>query len=607
MAHTTESVNEYLKGVTKHIKCLEYGNYDKIPSNFVCSKHGEYKAIWGDVKRSKNFCCKGCREDQLTKEFDSFSNKYQEQLDDNFPDTWKIREKGYINARTPIKIKHLKCGKVSKLRIRGILDGVKCECERYSNRTIEAGKRRGQLQKKLNKLYGRGYFTLQDGNTVEHKCGHTFRFNSAHIDTLSCPSCNPVKPIRSSIETNYKAFKRAYVKKLKDVYDGDIHIVSKYYGVASTKKSKFRVCSCGHTFKAGAKHMLGGGGCLVCNMEARRQRYSQHHQDVFDKRLFDKFGSEYIRVGPFLGKDKRTTFKHNCGRVVEAHTGHLIGGSGYACSCKERPKPRLLSKDLDSHNEQVLKYRGKEWECIAFHGIKEENEYYHKPCGKVITEKWRTFGQIKACPYCDVERFLNRSLNRDQTKALLLKALGPNYRLITRKVHKTNNIYIKHSCGAKYWTKNYKECPICFPTRGYKCISYDEKVFKVRGFERFALPLLIDKYGVDGVHTDNSEKRQIIQFYYNKQGRRYYPDFYIPKDNLLIEVKSTWTLGLLGKVYDRHVLTINKAKYRACIRKGYNIQFWVFDDNGKRVVLPSDWVNMDRNEIVDYINKPNYG
>ena len=32
-----------------------------------------------------------------------------------------------------------------------------------------------------------------------------------------------------------------------------------------------------------------------------------------------------------------------------------------------------------------------------------------------------------------------------------------------------------------------------------------------------------------------------IEYNLNNTIRRYYPDFYIPKDNLIIEVKSMWT------------------------------------------------------------------
>jgi type III secretory pathway component EscU len=46
--------------------------------------------------------------------------------------------------------------------------------------------------------------------------------------------------------------------------------------------------------------------------------------------------------------------------------------------------------------------------------------------------------------------------------------------------------------------------------------------------------------------------------------RRYYPDFYIPKENLIIEVKSQWTLELHK---DK-----NQAKFQAVKEAGFNFR-----------------------------------
>lgn len=55
-----------------------------------------------------------------------------------------------------------------------------------------------------------------------------------------------------------------------------------------------------------------------------------------------------------------------------------------------------------------------------------------------------------------------------------------------------------------------------------------------------------------------------------KKGR-YYPDIYIPKDNLIIEVKSVWTFAGTDEK-----LKINRLKQQACLDAGYNFKFMIF-------------------------------
>lgn len=67
------------------------------------------------------------------------------------------------------------------------------------------------------------------------------------------------------------------------------------------------------------------------------------------------------------------------------------------------------------------------------------------------------------------------------------------------------------------------------------------KVIKLQGFEPKALDILLTEYSEDEILYKRSDMPRL--FYTDTEGkeRRYYPDFYIPKENLLIEVKSSYT------------------------------------------------------------------
>ena len=56
----------------------------------------------------------------------------------------------------------------------------------------------------------------------------------------------------------------------------------------------------------------------------------------------------------------------------------------------------------------------------------------------------------------------------------------------------------------------------------------------------------------------------------NDNQKIYYPDFYIPKYNLIIEIKSMY-------YYNLHT-EMNLAKQKACIEQGYNFIF-IIDKN----------------------------
>jgi hypothetical protein len=69
----------------------------------------------------------------------------------------------------------------------------------------------------------------------------------------------------------------------------------------------------------------------------------------------------------------------------------------------------------------------------------------------------------------------------------------------------------------------------------------------------------------------------VIDYIFNGENHKYFPDIFLPSTNTLIEVKSTYTLSL-----DKEKI---KAKLNACIMQGYNIFLYVYDKNGVRANL----------------------
>lgn len=97
------------------------------------------------------------------------------------------------------------------------------------------------------------------------------------------------------------------------------------------------------------------------------------------------------------------------------------------------------------------------------------------------------------------------------------------------------------------------------------------RVVKLQGYEPAAVLALLDTYPENALEFDVIPSIS----YQDETGasRAYHPDLFIPKDNLIIEVKSWWTL--------KENYEINRLKQAAALAAGYRFQFWVKDPKAR--------------------------
>lgn len=95
------------------------------------------------------------------------------------------------------------------------------------------------------------------------------------------------------------------------------------------------------------------------------------------------------------------------------------------------------------------------------------------------------------------------------------------------------------------------------------------KVIKVQGYEDKALDFLLKKYSENEILEC---KTPIIKYKEKKADRVFYPDFYIKKNNLIIEIKSRFTYENWKEK--------NIAKITECKNQGFNIEYWIIDKKG---------------------------
>lgn len=140
---------------------------------------------------------------------------------------------------------------------------------------------------------------------------------------------------------------------------------------------------------------------------------------------------------------------------------------------------------------------------------------------------------------------------REKTKQTCKKRYGvenPSQSAIIR------NATIKSSFVAKIYT---------FPSG---------KLIQVQGYEPQALDLLLEQYNEEDIIAGDATKIPVISYSFKSKHRKYFPDIYIPSDDMLIEVKSDYT-------YEKD-LEKNLAKQQACLDAGYNFKFIIMNNKG---------------------------
>lgn len=127
---------------------------------------------------------------------------------------------------------------------------------------------------------------------------------------------------------------------------------------------------------------------------------------------------------------------------------------------------------------------------------------------------------------------------------------------------------IKETTFKNYGVCNPGQTPTVFERSKYKkswhtYILPSGKEIKLQGYEPKVMDILLASYNEDEILFKRSK---VPEVWYLKSEtntwHRYFCDFYIPKDNLIVEVKSKY-------IYEKYLIT-NLDKQDACLQLGYN-------------------------------------
>lgn len=163
-----------------------------------------------------------------------------------------------------------------------------------------------------------------------------------------------------------------------------------------------------------------------------------------------------------------------------------------------------------------------------------------------------------------------------QNKTILDKLEETNLRKYgVRQLFSSENFRLK-SVREKYGVDNVMQIPEVIEKQQKNAFKRKEyilpsgNIIYLQGYENLAFDLLLSNYNEnDLIHR----KGDVPNIFYlkNSTKHRYYPDIYIPKENLIIEVKSVYHF------YNQYDL--NMSKRQACFDNNYYFLFIIFFNN----------------------------
>lgn len=153
-----------------------------------------------------------------------------------------------------------------------------------------------------------------------------------------------------------------------------------------------------------------------------------------------------------------------------------------------------------------------------------------------------------------------------------IKVLGKwNNSEIVDKIREGHNK--KYGCHYRQTKKGFNEArKASFKLKEY--ILPSGKIIQLQGYEPQVLDILLNKYEESDICFDTTGIPS-IPYQLEDKNKVYFPDFFIPKENKIVEVKSKHTL--------KSDTAKNKAKHKAAKLLGYDHRFLVYDAKTKLV------------------------
>jgi hypothetical protein len=320
---------------------------------------------------------------------------------------------------------------------------------------------------------------------------------------------------------------------------------------------------------------VSGGYCKACTMKRRLEKIKATNvlkygvenpfqsetikQKIAETNL-EKYGVEYaMQNGMVQQKIKETNL-----------TKYGVENPFQATVCKEKAKQTMMTKYGVANPQQCLEIKNRTIQTVQ--------DRYGARNPMQNTEVQQKGKDTCILKYGVANPFQSEQF-KEKSRQTCMEKYGVNY--VSQSIDFQQQI-VKTNME-RYGVPRTSQCPDVIE-RQFKaaCRLKDYtyscgKVVQVQGYEPFALNDLIAMG-----HTSKdivTEKKEVPEIWYDKDGKRhrYFCDIYLPNEDKMIEVKSTWT-------YTHHTGNIQE-KARATVKAGYEYEIWVYQRDGKKEVV----------------------
>jgi hypothetical protein len=367
-------------------------------------------------------------------------------------------------------------------------------------------------------------------------------FNSYCYIKFIC-KCNSeyIKCFRNVLNTGFMCelcFKKDLVKRKKKIY-------LEKYGVENPNQSKEIIEKRKKT-----------------NLERYGMEHSLQNKEVREKGKktnLKRYGVEYITQSKEIQEKVRKTNLEKFG--VE----HILQNKEF----REQIKKTNLEKygvECTLQNKEI-KDKIKQTNLIKY-GVENPSQ------NKEIKEKKKT----TLLKNYGVEHPSQSKEIQEKVKNIYLEKYGVEYPSQSKEIRNK----IKAVNLEKYGVENPNQSKEIQEKTQKNAKKYKKYIFpsgnirNVQGYETFALDDLIKSYTEEQIKTDRKDVPRIEYIFENKK-HYYFPDIYLPHENYIIEVKSTWT-------YKSKKDSI-KDKADATKALGYKYEIWIYDSKGNKQII----------------------
>lgn len=272
--------------------------------------------------------------------------------------------------------------------------------------------------------------------------------------------------------------------------------------------------------------------------------------------------------------DNKTNLPYICGNCEQEREISIVNlrKNKYGCDECGRASKKVAMGDISNYLQE--------------HGatlIPEETKYnnnmdceivYNCSCGNKVTRGWKWLLENVECDDCTLTQLARISMTNDGD-VCRFTSNGFENRMIEK--HGVKHAMHSQELFSKYMASCMKKKDYTFPSG---------KVIQIMGDEGYCLDTLLKTYTEDEIIAGNELKMKIPYIHgVDNEGRPvshvYYPDIFVPKKNLVIEVKSTLTYGKETMGKGQCLREQNHAKWRACVDNGYNFIAYIYKNRGK--------------------------